>query len=85
MTRTLTVTAILVFGLVAASTRSLRADVKTDEKSLVQFEGMLGRVVGIFGGKAAREGVRSSVAVRGDRMARCSFAPPRRLRQNRAP
>jgi hypothetical protein len=69
MTRTLTVTAILVFGLVAASTRSLRADVKTDEKSLVQFEGMLGRVVGIFGGKAAREGVKSSVAVRGDRMA----------------
>src|SRR5262245_31417811 len=68
MTRKLTVAAI-VFGLVAASTLSLRADVKTDEKTLVKFEGMLGKVVGIFGGKSAREGVKSSVAVRGDRMA----------------
>jgi hypothetical protein len=68
MTRKLTIAA-LVFGLVGASTYSLKADVKTDEKTLVKFEGMLGRVVGIFGGKAAREGVKSSVAVRGDRMA----------------
>jgi hypothetical protein len=68
MIRKLSVAA-LVLGLVAATTHSLRADVKTDEKSLVKFEGMLGRVVGIFGGKAAREGVKSSVAVRGDRMA----------------
>ena len=68
MTRKLTIAA-LVFGLVAASTYSLKADVKTDEKTLVKFEGMLGKVVGIFGGKAAREGVKSSVAVRGDRMA----------------
>ena len=68
MTRKLTIAA-LVFCLVGASTYSLRADVKTDEKTLVKFEGMLGRVVGIFAGKAAREGVKSSVAVRGDRMA----------------
>jgi len=68
MTRKLTIAA-LVFGLVAASTYSLKADVKTDEKTLVKFEGMLGKVVGIFGGKAAREGVKSSIAVRGDRMA----------------
>ena len=68
MTRKLTIAA-LVFCLVGASTYSLKADVKTDEKTLVKFEGMLGRVVGIFGGKAAREGVKSSVAVRGDRMA----------------
>jgi hypothetical protein len=68
MIRKLTVAAI-VFGLVVASTLPLRADVKTDEKSLVKFEGMRGKVVGIFGGKSAREGVKSSVAVRGDRMA----------------
>src|SRR5262245_44684061 len=68
MTRTLTIAA-LVCGLVGASTYPLRADVKTDEKTLVKFEGMLGKVVGIFGGKSAREGVKSSVAVRGDRMA----------------
>lgn len=68
MIRKLTV-ATLVLGLVAVSTQSLRADVKTDEKTLVKFEGMLGKVVGIFGGKSAREGVKSSIAVRGDRMA----------------
>ena len=68
MNRKLTVAAF-VLGLVAMSTHSLRADVKTDEKTLVKFEGMLGKVVGIFGGKSAREGVKTSVAVRGDRMA----------------
>jgi len=68
MNRKLTVAA-LALGLVAMSTHSLRADVKTDEKTLVKFEGMLGKVVGIFGGKSAREGVKTSVAVRGDRMA----------------
>lgn len=61
--------AALVLGLVGLFTHSLKADVKTDEKTLVKFEGVLGRVVGIFGGKSAREGVKSSVAVRGDRMA----------------
>jgi hypothetical protein len=50
-----------------ASAHSLVADVKSDEKALVKFEGTLGRVVNIFGGKAAREGVRSMVAVKGDR------------------
>lgn len=43
------------------------ADVKADERGHVKFEGGLGRVVGIFGGKAAREGVKSTVAVKGDR------------------
>jgi hypothetical protein len=53
--------------LLAAAT--LHADVKTDEKTLVKFEGMLGRVVNVFGGRAAREGVTSTVAVKGDRKA----------------
>jgi hypothetical protein len=48
---------------------SLDADVRTEEKTLVKFEGMLGRVVNLFGGKAAREGVTSTVAVKGDRKA----------------
>jgi hypothetical protein len=46
---------------------SLNADVRTDEKTRVEFAGPLGRVVSIFGGKAAREGVTSTVAVKGDR------------------
>jgi hypothetical protein len=59
--------AALAIGLAVGSAHSVRADVKSDEKSLVKFEGMLGKVVGLFGGKSAREGVKTSVAVKGDR------------------
>jgi hypothetical protein len=45
------------------------AEVKTKDKSQVKFEGMLGRMVGIFGGKAAKEGVVSTNAVKGNRKA----------------
>jgi hypothetical protein len=47
----------------------LAADVKTREKSLIKFEGMLGRAVGLFGGKAAKEGIVSTAAVKGNRKA----------------
>jgi hypothetical protein len=57
----------LTMGLVAVTIHPLRADVKSDQKTLVRFEGMLGKVAGFFGGKAAREGVKTSVAVKGDR------------------
>jgi hypothetical protein len=43
------------------------ADVRTEQKAQVQFAGMLGRVVNLFGGKAAREGVTSTVIVKGAR------------------
>lgn len=46
------------------------AEVKTEEKSQFKMEGMMGRMMGIFGGKAAKEGVVSTVAVKGDRMMR---------------
>ena len=59
----------LVLVLVALSPYSLRADVKTDEKTRVQFTGVLGGIVNLFGGKSAREGVTSTVAVKGDRKA----------------
>lgn len=64
-------------GLVAAALAAtvivpISADVKTREHSLFKFEGMLGRVVGLFGGKAAREGIVSSVAVKGNRKASIS-------------
>ena len=60
----------LVLALVSVCAYSIHADVRTDEKSRVEFAGVLGRVVNIFGGKAAREGVTSSIAVKGDRLAR---------------
>lgn len=47
----------------------LQADVKTEEKTTFELGGMLGRVVNVFGGKAAREGVTSTVALRGSRRA----------------
>jgi hypothetical protein len=47
----------------------LQADVKTEEKSLVKFEGFLGKMMGMFGGKAAKEGIVNTVAVRGNRKA----------------
>lgn len=63
--------ALLALGLVAGAA-GLHADVKTQEKTQIKFEGMLGRMIGMFGGKAAREGVVSTVAVKGDRMMRVS-------------
>jgi hypothetical protein len=44
------------------------ADVKTEQKGHVKFAGALGRMFTMFGGKGAREGVVSKVAVKGDRM-----------------
>lgn len=43
------------------------AEVKVQEKSHLKFEGLLGGVINVFGGKAAKEGVTSTVAVKGDR------------------
>jgi hypothetical protein len=45
----------------------LRADVKTREKTLVKFEGVLGGAFKLFGGSAAKDGVTSTVAVKGVR------------------
>jgi hypothetical protein len=45
------------------------ADVKTREKGQVKFEGMLGTMTRMFGGKAASEGIVSTNAVKGNRKA----------------
>ncbi len=54
-------------AVVVFSAALLHADVKTQEKSQVQFPGMLGRMMHLFGGKAAREGVTDTVVVKGNR------------------
>ena len=69
MRRVPTIAALTLTGLVLSS-YPLRADVRADEKGRVEFAGMLGRMFNMFGGKAAREGVASTVAVKGDRRAR---------------
>jgi hypothetical protein len=60
-------TCALALPMVAICVGPATADVKTRDKGQVKFEGMLGRVVGVFGGKAAREGVVTTNAVKGDR------------------
>jgi hypothetical protein len=63
-------TLLLTIALVALASYPVRADVRSDEKTHIEFAGMLGRMMNMFGGKAAKEGVTASVAVKGDRMAR---------------
>jgi len=46
-----------------------RAEVKTREKTQIKIEGMIGRMVNLFGGKAAKDGIVSTVAVKGSRKA----------------
>jgi hypothetical protein len=68
MKRIPTIVTLVLTGLVLSS-YSIRADVRADEKTRVELAGMLGRMMNLFGGKAAREGVTSTVAVKGDRKA----------------
>lgn len=47
----------------AGAGSSVLADVRTEEKTQVRFEGGVGKVINFFAGKAAKEGVKTSVAV----------------------
>jgi hypothetical protein len=60
---------VLFICLLALTGPALLAEVRTRDKAQVKFEGMLGRMMNMFGGKAAREGVVSTSAVKGDRKA----------------
>jgi hypothetical protein len=62
--------AALTLCLCAAAAPAIVADVRTQEKTQTKFEGTLGKVVNFFAGKAAKEGITTTVAVKGDRMAR---------------
>jgi hypothetical protein len=63
------IVAALAATLLVFSAHTLSADVRADQKTRIEFGGMLGRMVNFFGGKAAKEGVVSTVAVKGDRKA----------------
>jgi hypothetical protein len=65
MTRQFSISALVLTIALAAA--PARADVKKEERNRVSFAGMLGRMVNLFGGKSAKEGVVSTVAVSGDR------------------
>lgn len=68
MTRT-RIAAALALMLSVSAGSSLLADVRTEEKTLVRFEGGMGKVINFFAGKSAKEGVKTTVAVKGDRKA----------------
>jgi hypothetical protein len=58
---------VITAAVILLSSFGVAADVRTEQKSQVQFGGMLGRVFNLFGGKAAREGITSTVFVKGNR------------------
>src|SRR5688572_4041257 len=60
---------VLTAILVLAGSAAGLADVRVDEKTQLKFGGAMGRVVNLFGGSATRDGVVSTVAVKGDRKA----------------
>jgi hypothetical protein len=66
MNRTVKTCALALPLIVVAGGPAL-ADVKTRDKTQVKFEGFLGGMAGMFGGKAAREGMVVTNAVKGDR------------------
>jgi len=72
MSRKMLSSAIVSVGLLALAilAPALQADVKTREKTQIKFEGMLGRIMGMAGGAAAKDGLTASVAVKSQRMAR---------------
>ncbi len=63
----LSVWSVVVVMLCGFSVPVLRADVKTSEKTLVKLEGILGGAMRMFGGSAAKDGITSTVALKGSR------------------
>ncbi len=59
----------IVCSLLTLSAAPALADVKTRDKGQVKFEGMLGTMMRMFGGKAMSEGMVSTNAVKGNRKA----------------
>jgi hypothetical protein len=61
--------AVVTATLILACSAAALADVRIEEKTQMKFGGAMGRFVSMFGGRGAREGVVSTVAVKGDRKA----------------
>jgi hypothetical protein len=61
--------AIAALPLLMLAAAPAYADVKTRDKTTVKFEGMLGRMYSLFGGKGAKEGVEGLTALKGTRKA----------------
>lgn len=71
--RCLSVSAVVV-SVIISSSAILSADVRTDQRVRFQLGGAVGKLINMFGGKGAREGVTTTVAVKGNRKATLSEA-----------
>lgn len=60
-------TCVLALPIVMLAAVPASADVKARSKTQMKFEGMLGRMMGMFGGKAAKDGIESTTSIKGDR------------------
>jgi hypothetical protein len=60
--------------LVAFTSAVVSADVRTDQRVRFQLGGAVGKLINMFGGKGAREGVTTTVAVKGNRKVTLSDA-----------
>jgi hypothetical protein len=67
--RRLLISCAVALSLFAATAVRVGAEVKTREKTHVSLGGMLGKMFNLFGGKAAKEGVVATTAVKGNRKA----------------
>lgn len=70
--RRMSVSAACVAGVLTLASSTLLADVRSDQRVRFQLGGAVGKIVNIFGGKGAREGTTSMVAVKGNRKATMS-------------
>lgn len=61
--------AMVALPLMTLAAAPAYAEVKTHDKTQVKFEGMLGRMFSLFGGKSAKEGIEGKTAVKGNRKA----------------
>jgi hypothetical protein len=64
--------AIVALPLLTLAAAPAYADVKSRDKTTIKFEGMLGRMYSLFGGKGAKEGIEGMTAVKGNRKATIS-------------
>jgi len=67
--RRLLISCAVALSLFAVTAVRVGAEVKTREKTHVSLGGMLGKMFSVFGGKAAKEGVVATTAVKGNRKA----------------
>lgn len=62
--RKLSIVSLVTLMLIS---QAARAEVKTEERTRMEFPGALGGIMKVFGGKAAKEGIVNKVALKGNR------------------